>query len=64
MRTTHLHRPYVLFQYPPEVRGFPRPMYRGELYSEVLCIMRNGHMGDPFGQTHTCENIIPEALWK
>ena len=26
------------------------------LYSEVQCIMGNGHMG-PYGQTDTCENI-------
>ena len=30
----------------------------GGLYSEVQCIMGNGHIGTPYEQTDTSENII------
>ena len=26
-------------------------------YSEVQCILSDGHMGTPYGQTDACENI-------
>ena len=40
-------------------------MFRGRLYSEVQCIMGNGHIGPPCGQTQTTENItFPRLRWQ
>ena len=38
----------------------------GAMYSEVQCIMGNGHMGTPQNRmTDTCENItIPKLRWR
>ena len=37
----------------------------GGLYSEVQCIMGNGHIGTPYEQTDTSENIIfPQLRWR
>ena len=41
-----------------QVEWEPWPVQRGCLYSEVQCIMGNGHMG-PFMDRHTRLKILP-----
>ena len=52
----------------PGLRGVPFLMSwkgAGALYSEVQCIMGNGHMESPHGQTDSNENItFPQLRWR
>ena len=45
----------------PCLDGVPGPGLRGSLYSEVQCIVCNGDMGSPSGQTdrHTSLKTLP-----
>ena len=41
-----------------------RDRTRGALYREVQCVMGNGHLGPPGGQTDTTEKItFPQLRW-